>query len=302
MPEYSPFEKNLDALETADLAALRNAVEGWYIEYKREAVDAKSIAKSVSAFANTYGGWLFYGVCEKAREDSVAGSFPGLSKSDVDVVLQRLRNATAMYLNPSPHFDLKVLCGPCEAINLGEDRGIICVRVPKSVLSPHVHKSGVVYRRASDASEPRPESDRFALDQLWRRADCLREQYKEYVNRDPELSKAEEKLPYLRIMLVADLWHDRGARLNASIADVREIFGQIRSGGVSLPFDTVYTSADGFVARQLANNDPYNLGLTWELGLDLVSDILLPLPFYAPTDINLLVHQLRGYTHIDRCL
>jgi predicted HTH transcriptional regulator len=78
MAEYSPFQKDFVQLDASDLTALRTVAEGWYVEYKREVPNASSIAKSVSAFANTYGGWLFYGIEEKSRDEPVAGAFPGI--------------------------------------------------------------------------------------------------------------------------------------------------------------------------------------------------------------------------------
>lgn len=179
MTAYSPFGKELKDLEAANLLALRQAAEGWYIEYKREVPNAASIAKSISAFANTYGGWVFYNVKEKSKEDAVAGAFPGVPRADVDASLQRIRQAVAGQVNPSPHFDMKVLWGPCAEIGLAADHAVICVQVAWSPAAPHVHKSGQIYRRVADGSEPRPEGDRFVLDQLFRRADDVRKQYRE---------------------------------------------------------------------------------------------------------------------------
>ena len=61
---YNPFSKHLDDLEPSDLSILRDVAEGWYVEYKIAVPSPNSIAKSISSFANTYGGWLFYGVAE----------------------------------------------------------------------------------------------------------------------------------------------------------------------------------------------------------------------------------------------
>lgn len=56
---YSPFDKSIRDLEASDLAILKIVHEGWYVEYKSELVKAPALAKALSAFANTYGGWLF---------------------------------------------------------------------------------------------------------------------------------------------------------------------------------------------------------------------------------------------------
>ena len=99
---YTPFEKELSQIEAADLAALRTVSEGWYIEYKGELSKAAAMAKSVSAFANTYGGWVFYGIEEKSKDEAVAGAFPGFPVAEADAALQRLRQAIATQVAPSP--------------------------------------------------------------------------------------------------------------------------------------------------------------------------------------------------------
>jgi len=42
------------------LEILKEKYEGWYVEYKRQLPKNSAIAKSVTSFSNTYGGWLFY--------------------------------------------------------------------------------------------------------------------------------------------------------------------------------------------------------------------------------------------------
>lgn len=277
MSAYSPFESELKDLTPESLDALRQTSEGWYVEYKREVPNASSIAKSISAFANTYGGWLFYGVAERSKEDAVAGEFVGIDRAEVDGNLQRIRQAIAGQVNPSPHFDTKLLWGPCEAIGLKPDHAIICIHVPWSAAAPHVHKSGQIYRRVADGSEPKPEADRFVLDQLFRRSDDIRDQCRDWVERDPEFSKGEEKQPFLRLMLVADIWGDRNAWIDADLSEMREMFSQNTGVIGAVPFDSLHTTSRGFQARQLMGNDPFNLGLTWQIRRTLTSDVFIPL-------------------------
>jgi predicted HTH transcriptional regulator len=118
---YSPFQKPISDLEAADLDVLKDVNEGWYVEYKREVSKAPDIAKSISAFANTYGGWLFYGIEEKSKSEPVAGSFPGVARAELDSALQRVRQAVATHVNPSPHFDTKLVWGPHDPIGLPAD-------------------------------------------------------------------------------------------------------------------------------------------------------------------------------------
>ncbi|HSO41621.1 MAG TPA: ATP-binding protein [Rhodospirillales bacterium] len=94
MTEYNPFRAAFNDLECKDLVALRDATEGWYVEYKEELPIAKKIAKSISSFANSYGGWLFYGI-EENRQLFTAGEFIGLSTATLDESLRRVRSAIA---------------------------------------------------------------------------------------------------------------------------------------------------------------------------------------------------------------
>jgi hypothetical protein len=300
MRPYSPFQKELSKLQPHDLAQLREASEGWYIEYKQEAPNASTIAKSISALANTYGGWLFLGVAEDSKENPVAGTFPGIDRSEVDGVLQRIRKSVADILSPAAHYEVATLFGPVESIGLAEDRAVICLSVPRSMAAPHIHKSGVIYRRVSDASEPRPENDRFVLDQLWRRADGLRKQYEEWHKADPEFSDHERSMPYIRLMFVADKWKERDVWIESDDQAVRDALSATTGVVGAMPFDTVHTSAGGYVGRQLLGNDVQNLSITWRLQRNLTSDVLIPISLYQASTLPELREQLQGYKYSDQ--
>lgn len=299
MQQYSPFSTALRDLGAADLPALKQTEEGWYVEYKRETPNASAIAKSISAFANTYGGWLFIGVDEASKEIPVAGSFPGIALSEADATLQKIRKATVDHLNSTPHFDTKIIHGPNQDIGLAADCVVICVWIPQSTLAPHVHKSGSIYRRVSDASEPKAENDRFVLDQLWRRGDEIKRHHKDWYETDPEFSKRESELPYIRLMLIADPWAQRDIWMEAEEKEVREALGG-NPGTTTIPFDSVYTYSNGYIGRQLSGNNPYNLTLTWRLRHNLISDVLIPLPLYNTDDFEHLSIELDGYEHVEQ--
>ena len=295
MTTYSPFDASIGDLEPTDLAVLHGVSEGWYVEYKSRSVPSHALAKALSAFANTYGGWLFLGVCEKSRDDPVAGHFPGIPNAEVDSTLQRLRQCATAHVNPSPYFLTQTLRGPCDEIGLAADASIIAVQVPQSYTAPHVHKDGRIYRRVADGSEPKSESDRFTLDQLWRRGDRVRDRVREWVERDPEFSKDEEDTPYVRLLLCVEPWGQHDCRLDAPLPRIRSILTSD-----SVQFDTFYTTADGFLARQAKNNDPHNFVLTWRIRRDLSCDIFVPLPRYATSSIDLLEVELDGYDYAER--
>ena len=246
MQRYSPFDKAIHELQPSDLTILRNVHEGWYVEYKRQVVNAGALAKSLSAFANTYGGWLFIGVQEQSKDNAVAAKFLGIPEEDVDGILQSLRHSAADHLNPTPFFNPTVLRGPCAENGLAKGKAIIVVEVPQSHTAPHVHKDGRIYRRVADGSEPKPETDRFLLDQLWRRAEPLREMTRKWIERDPEFSREEEKMPYVRVLLCVDPWRQHAAWLGARLPEIRRVLTNSAIAGIPVvPFDTVHTTAEG---------------------------------------------------------
>lgn len=222
---FSPFTKPTNQLSADDLSDLRQVAEGWYVEYKREVPNAASIAKSVAALANTSGGWVFFGVEELSKTEPVAGSFPGVSLAAVEAAQQQIRSACAN-LMPVPHFTVITLRGPSADEALADDRAVIGVQVPMSLVAPHVHKDGRIYRRVGDSSEPRAENDRHLLDQLMKRGDGVRKEFKLWLGRDPELSKAESNMPLLRVLLCPDLWDDRGYSLDLKQRDVFDLFNE----------------------------------------------------------------------------
>ena len=301
MSAYNPFGVDLAQLPTADLAVLRTVNEGWYVEYKSEAPNAASIAKSVSAFANTYGGWLFYGVKEKSKSEPVAGEFVGVAREDADAALQKIRQACANAINPTPHFEIKALWGPEPDIGLAEDRCVICLEIPMGQASPYIHSSGMIYRRVGDGSEPKPETDRVMLEQLWKRPEEIRKEYRRWINTDLELSKSEAEQPFVRIFITPDLWRDRFVWTPLTTAKVREIFNAMADDDTLLatPFDTVYRTAAGFVGRQVVGNDPQRLSATWFLRENLTSEIVIPLSVIADCAIEHLSYRLEGYENAE---
>ena len=301
MQTYSPFDKAIQNLQPPDLTVLKNVHEGWYVEYKRQVASASALAKALSAFANTYGGWLFLGVREQSGDNAVADEFPGIPEEDVDGTLQSLRHSAADHLNPTPFFETTVLRGPCAESGLTEGRAIIAVEIPESRTAPHVHKDGRIYRRVADGSEPKPETDRFVLDQLWHRAEPIREMTRKWVERDPEFSQGEKEAPYVRVLLCVDPWRQHPAWLGTSLPEIRHILSSYAVAGIpSVPFDTVYTTTGGIIARQLKGNDPHRYGLTWKLLRDLSCDIALPLSLYAPNAPEDLLIEFNGYQYAER--
>jgi hypothetical protein len=271
---FNPFNRDLEELEPSDLAVLREKAEGWFIEYKSEVVSVKKIAKSLAAFANHYGGWIFYGVKEADDGSHLAGSFPGLDRQEVLSLIESIRNAAKDVVSPSPYYDHKILDGPCSEIGLLDEKSIVVVAVPSSPDTPYIHSDGRIYRRIADSSDPKPETDRFTLDHLWQRGQRARDKLASFLEKEPILSEAESERSFIDIFLLPDPLGASGQSSRLTFSRFVELMSDPNAPGINMPYDNFYTMPDGFIGRWVGTNPPFNLVVTWRHfrnGFSLVS-------------------------------
>ncbi|MCB0094138.1 MAG: ATP-binding protein [Caldilineaceae bacterium] len=290
--QYDPFLVEFDNLEPRHLSVLTDVSEGWYVEYKRQSVSSRSIAKSISAFANHYGGWLFYGIVEANDGSNRAQEFPGLDVCELSVFLEQIRNAAKDSIHPSPYYEYKVLSGPCEAIGLPIERAIVVVAVPSGPDAPYVHSDGRIYRRVADSSDPKPETDRFILDQLWQRRQEANRRLSGLLSSEQILSQGEEDVSYLDLFLLTDPLGGIRQKTQLSFEQFVEAMRDTTTPGVGLCGDNFYAMADGYVARQINEGDPYNLVLTWKHYRDGSSIVTIP---FSSTRVASL--EIGGWLH-----
>ena len=297
MEPYSPFDKAITELNPSDLSVLAEVHEGWYVEYKREAIPPRGLAKAIAAFANSHGGWLILGVEDRESEDSSARTFPGLDDIDVQNTLQHLRQGLNERVSPVPHFDSVVLRGPCDEISLTQYRSIVLVHVPESHNAPHVDRDGRLYTRVADSSEPKPLTDRYLMEQLWHRTDRARQLVEQWVDRDLECSEGETEVPFLRLMFSPDLWHKRHRMSGLSRTELQTAFAARYPGEIIVPLDAIYPTGNGFIARQYRDNDPRRYTLTLHVYDDFSCDAIVPLSQYVG-DATALQEALGSYYHL----
>lgn len=307
---YNPFPVEIDNLTSEHLAILKDVAEGWYVEYKREIVSARSIAKSISAFANHYGGWLFYGVEEAGDGSNTAGSFPGLDTTNLNLLIERIRNAVKDSIQPSPYYEYKVLSGPCSLINLAKDRSIVTVQIPTGTNAPYVHRDGRIYRRVADSSDPKPETDRFILDQLWQRGQKARQQLDLLLSSELELSSREANVCYIDLFFLTDPLGTTQKKSQLTFDQFIELMSDTKVPDTNIVFDNFFMMSNGYVARQINANHPFNLVLTWRHYYDGSSRISLPISSQLIASLNkgdfflqqyeqetVIINLLRDYKH-----
>ena len=138
--------KECDALEPADIEAMlseQDLDESFYFEFKDDKVDTKKIMEEVSAFANTFGGYIFLGVTN-------AKIIEGCSAWNE----QRIHTAIHDSITPTPSFDVKKFT--CTA-------GVVyVVRIDEGSEPPYITNKGKIYERLSSGSFPIKDSVRLS--------------------------------------------------------------------------------------------------------------------------------------------
>lgn len=126
--------QSLDGLTFAELEKLLgDAQESRTLEFKRELVgtkdeDKREFLADISAFANTMGGDIIFGVESK---QGIAVAVRGVELNDPDAEIQRLENVLRTNLDPRlPRVEMRWISG-------SDGRGALVIHVPRSWAAPH---------------------------------------------------------------------------------------------------------------------------------------------------------------------
>ena len=302
---YNPFNKELADINIEDLAALRECTEGWFIEYKRELPNSKTIAKSISSFANHNGGWLFYGIEGRSGGDTSAESYPGIAIDEWPRFQERISSAVSSNTNPAPHFDCRLITGPSDMLGMDSSSGIIIIRIPRGYDTPYIHSSGRIYRRIADQSDPSAETDRSVLDILWNRRQEADDRINRILDRTPELSDDEMGQSYLTIHLIPDPLKERDLQSSINLDSFSGIMGSHDSMDPSFTCSCKYSTSSGFIARQPNLKSPSGFSLTLSHDYSGTTTAHIPIrsaPVHSSANTKHMQHYLHGSEFLDHCL
>ena len=109
--------------------------ESFFVEFKNDCVQTKSLAKEICALSNTFGGYVFLGV-EDNKE------ITGCTKWTEE----KINNVFRDLITPNPSFDIKKLTK--------DDIVIYVIRIDEGIEPPYITNSGVIYERISSSSNP----------------------------------------------------------------------------------------------------------------------------------------------------
>ena len=155
--------KEWTKVEAGDIQAMlseQDFNESFYFEFKDDRVANKKIMEEVSAFANTFGGYIFLGISDdKQIEGCTAWSE------------QRVHTTIHDSITPTPSFDVKRFTV--------DNKVIYVVRIDEGSEPPYMTSSGKIYERLSSGSFTIKDSGR--LSQI-------------YNKREQQLTKIEKKI------------------------------------------------------------------------------------------------------------
>ncbi|WP_046243653.1 AlbA family DNA-binding domain-containing protein [Hymenobacter terrenus] len=161
--EYTPFSKSIEHLDIIEVNKLidNKIGEGWYIEYKSKPpetspgkLDNIKITKSISSFANTKGGWIFWGIeCDRNEASEIKGFDISSYRNFQDQVSQII----ASNINPKPIYHFKEL-------KLNKDTIVFIIQVEESPTPPYITSQGIIYNRENNESKPIKE--RYIIENL----------------------------------------------------------------------------------------------------------------------------------------
>ena len=129
--------------EDIEMMLSSNEEENFFFEFKDDKTDASKIIKEISAFANTYGGYIFIGVTDDKK-------IAGCTKWSEE------RITTTIYdsITPVPIFDVKKFTSP-------NNKAIFVIKIEEGIDPPYITNKGQIYERVSSSSFPIKDSSKL---------------------------------------------------------------------------------------------------------------------------------------------
>jgi hypothetical protein len=295
MRSYTPFDKKITDLDEDELQKLTNESisEGWYIEYKAEIpkkggkIDGSKIAKTISAFANTKGGWLFYGI--QSNERNMATCLTGIDISEYNNLSDDVSRIISSNINPKPVYHFKL-------VPLKSGKYIFVIQIEESPMPPYITSTGIVFQRENNESNP--IKDRYILEKLAEKTDNYYAAIDRFCQIDYGQTKgqADSGQSYLELYLFPlpfDGFRFNNFHSSDFFKKVADVFcntvncytGENKEFSISgnALFNSVYSSERSIIIRPLTDDTLIYKTATAELFLHGGLKLLLPLSEF---DIN----------------
>lgn len=138
--------KPWDKLRGSDIIKLLNTSddETLFFEFKSDEESPQKLTKEISAFANTYGGYILLGV----NNDKTIGGCHKWTELRIHTVVHDS-------ITPTPNFDVRKF--------KVENKIILVIKIEEGVMPPYITNQGLICERVSSGSFPIKDSGKLAL-------------------------------------------------------------------------------------------------------------------------------------------
>ncbi len=238
-----PFNKSVKSVTAEDILDLRQdeVKESWNIDFKLVMTDTKKIAKQISAFANSIGGYLIIGIAEKKGKDAVFGDIIGLTPEKVEAHERSFREAAAQ-ISPPVDYEIHSVKGKLLEI---DNNAVLVVYIPESNNVPHIHPDGMIYKRFHDQSKP--ETDRLIIDKMYEKRE------KKQINLATFLEIAFETKVRNPVLTVIYIPEESNSKF-LSFDEFNECINDKKNRFFHLDFESIQPTQNGYVARHIGGN------------------------------------------------
>ena len=110
--------------------------ENFFIEFKEENIRNTQLTKEISAFANSFGGYILLGVNDSKKIVGCSNIWTEL----------KINTIICNGISPTPHFDIK-------KFDLKNSKKLYIIKVEEGTNPPYITNDGYIYQRVSSSSD-----------------------------------------------------------------------------------------------------------------------------------------------------
>ena len=110
--------------------------ETFFIEFKEENIRNTQLTKEISAFANSFGGYILLGVNDSKKIVGCSNIWTEL----------KINTIICNGISPTPHFDIK-------KFDLENSKKLYIIKVEEGTNPPYITNDGYIYHRVSSSSD-----------------------------------------------------------------------------------------------------------------------------------------------------
>ena len=125
----------LEATDIQETFSEHDFDESFYFEFKDDRVTTQKLIKEVSAFANTFGGYIFIGISDDKKIEGCTAWNE-----------QRIHTTIHDSISPTPSFDVKKFTCNTKIVYI--------IKIDEGAEPPYVTNEGRIYERLSSGSLP----------------------------------------------------------------------------------------------------------------------------------------------------